>query len=132
MATTTQPERISILIVEDNPINMLLAKAILKKIIPDARIVEAEDGVTAVQLFESEGPSLVFMDIRMPGQNGYDSVLKIRSIEQDEPIPIIALTAGTTPQEIEKCLKAGMNDYMSKPILLHKVKLMVDKWLPQK
>lgn len=125
-------ELLTILVVEDNLVNMLLAKAILKKILPDARILEAETGARAVQMFEVERPSIVLMDVRMPDQNGYDTTLKIRSLERDEHIPIIALTAGIAPGELERCLKAGMNDYIFKPILLSKVKSMLEKWLPLK
>lgn len=121
-----------ILVAEDNPVNMLLTKSILKNLIPNARIVEAETGLKAVELFQNEHPSIVFMDVRMPVKNGYEATMNIRDLEQGHRVPIIAITAGTSLGERERCLKAGMDDYLSKPVVQDSVKKMINKWLPSK
>jgi PAS domain S-box-containing protein len=107
----------SVLIVEDNNINTLLAKTLIKKIMPNASIETAMNGDEAVKLTQVNNYDIIFMDIIMPVMNGYEATQLIRKIDKHHKTPIIALTAGTVMGEKEKCLKAGMNDYISKPIL---------------
>jgi PAS domain S-box-containing protein len=106
----------TIFIVEDNKINMLLAKTLVKQILPNATIFELENGKDALTKTQELVPDLILMDIQMPIMNGYDSAIEIRKIPTAEKIPIIALTAGTIVGEKEKCLEHGMNDYIPKPI----------------
>jgi len=65
----------------------------------------------------------------MPEMNGYDATMQIRKTENERHIPIIALTAGTLKDEKEKCLQAGMNDYISKPFVVASIEEIVKKWL---
>jgi signal transduction histidine kinase/CheY-like chemotaxis protein len=104
-----------VLIVDDNKINLLLIKTILTKLMPTATIVEAVNGLDAVAKYKSTLPDLIFMDVQMPEMNGYEAVKVIRGLETNQRIPIIALTAGTVVGERERCLEAGMDDYVSKP-----------------
>ncbi len=119
----------TVLIAEDNTVNMLLVKSIFENILPLAKIVEAENGLIAIEKFQSEHPDIVFMDIRMPEKNGYEATGEIRKLETTKHIPIIALTAGTAKGEREKCLEAGMDDYVSKPVVQDSIQKMVKKWL---
>lgn len=105
-----------IYIVEDNKINMLLAKTLVKQILPNAEIVELENGKDAVEKVQSATPDLILMDIQMPVMNGYESTEAIRKLPNTANIPIIALTAGTVVGEKEKCIESGMNNYIPKPI----------------
>jgi len=105
-----------IYIVEDNKINMLLAKTLVKQILPNAEIIELQNGKEALEKTESLRPDLILMDIQMPIMNGYESTAAIRKLPDSEQIPIIALTAGTVLGEKEKCIEFGMNDYIPKPI----------------
>lgn len=105
-----------IFIVEDNKINMLLAKTLVKQILPNAEIIELENGKLALEKAQSVLPDLILMDIQMPVMNGYESALAIRQLPNTANIPIIALTAGTVVGEKEKCIESGMNDYIPKPI----------------
>jgi CheY-like chemotaxis protein len=118
-----------ILIVEDNKINMLLSKTLLKKLVPNCRIVEANNGDEAVLQFKTEQPDLILMDIQMPEKNGYETTAEIRNLNTSENIPIIALTAGIMLGEKEKCLEAGMNDYISKPIIEAELEQKLIQWL---
>ena len=108
---------VAILIAEDNEFNMLLIKAIISKSIQDVRIIEAKNGKEAVNLWMSEMPDLILMDMQMPEMSGIEATLEIRKQEVgNQHIPIIALTAGAMIEEKEKCLSAGMDDFLTKPI----------------
>ncbi|OWP85572.1 hybrid sensor histidine kinase/response regulator, partial [Flavobacterium covae] len=116
-----------ILIVEDNKINMMLAKTLLKKILPNVILIEAENGIIGVEKYIESSPDLILLDIQMPLMNGYEVSLEIR--KTDPNIPIVALTAGTIRGEKEKCLEVGMNDYISKPIDKEFFEVTILKWL---
>jgi PAS domain S-box-containing protein len=118
-----------ILIVEDNRINMLLAKKLIKKIIPHCIIFEACDGKEAIKLYKKEKLDIILMDIQMPKKNGFETTLEIRKLSHSENPPIIALTAGIFIEEKEKCLNSGMNDYISKPIILSDLEQILHKWV---
>jgi PAS domain S-box-containing protein len=122
-------ENFKILIVEDNKINMLLAKTLIKQIIPNGTIYEAENGQEAIEKFLVLKPDLILMDVQMPIKNGYEATIEIRKTEIGKLVPIIALTAGTVVGEREKCLKVGMNDYASKPIIKENLKYIITKWV---
>jgi len=122
-------KRATILIVEDNLVNMLLAKSLLQTILPASRLLIAENGQEAVNLLQQETPDLILMDVQMPVLNGYEATAAIRKLEKGTQIPIIALTAGITKGEKERCLAAGMNDYLSKPILKEALEACLEKWL---
>lgn len=118
-----------IFIIEDNKINMLLAKTLVKQIVPNATIYEAENGKLAVEKFDIIKPDLILMDVQMPIMNGYEATEAIRNKAKGKFVPIIALTAGTIVGEKEKCLEAGMDDYLSKPIIKEILQTKVTKWL---
>jgi PAS domain S-box-containing protein len=118
-----------ILIVEDNKINMLLTKTLVKQIIPDCIIFESTDGQKALEQVLGTPPDIIFMDIQMPIINGYEATKKIRKIKGLENTIIIALTAGTILGEKEKCLEVGMNDYVPKPIVKKTLEDILEKWL---
>ncbi|MBP0613685.1 response regulator [Chryseobacterium sp. cx-311] len=126
--TEVLKNEIKILIAEDNTINMLLTKTYLKDILPQALIIEAKDGVEAVELYGKENADLILMDIQMPNLNGLEATKKIRLLERDVEIPIIALTAGGLPGEKERCLQAGMSDFLTKPLLKQSLSDMIRKW----
>ncbi|WP_159473406.1 PAS domain S-box protein [Dyadobacter sp. 3J3] len=109
--------RLVILIAEDNPVNMFLAKTVIRKIVPNAEIIEAENGLKAVQSCKKQLPAIIFMDVQMPEMNGYEATIAIRDLEGENHVPIIALTAGNVKGEKEKCLEAGMDDFVTKPFV---------------
>ncbi|SDX13070.1 ATP-binding protein [Flavobacterium degerlachei] len=117
-----------ILVVEDNKINMLLAKTLLKRIIPDCEIIEAVDGNDAIDKYVKEHPDLVLMDVQMPNKNGYDAASDIIKLRGAENTPIIAMTAGILIGEKEKCFEVGMDDYMPKPIIIADLMRILHKW----
>ncbi|WP_309640633.1 PAS domain S-box protein [Flavobacterium sp.] len=119
---------VNVLIAEDNKINMLLAKTLIKQILPNATIIEAIDGQDAIGKFQEYDIDIIFMDVQMPVMNGYVATQKIREM-QTKAIPIIALTAGTVVGEREKCLEVGMDDYASKPIIKDTLEMIIAKWV---
>jgi PAS domain S-box-containing protein len=126
-------ENKTIFIVEDNQINMLLAKTLIKRILPNAEIIELENGKVALEKIKDVLPDLILMDIQMPEMNGYDATVEIRKLPNAKHIPIIALTAGTVMGEKEKCIEYGMNDYIPKPIDKELLKRIIEeKLLPKK
>ena len=121
---------IQVLIVEDNPVNMLLAKTIIKRIAPNSLIKEAKNGQEGIEIFKANALDFVLMDVQMPEMNGYEATKKIRETERDGHVPIIALTAGNVKSERERCIEAGMDDFIIKPIVEETIKMVFDKWLP--
>lgn len=131
LAASVDVEPVTILLVEDNQVNMLLAKTLLKQRLANVRIVEVVDGQQAIDAFQTAHPDLILMDIQMPIVNGYEATRAIRRLETGKRTPIIALTAGTVRGEREKCLLAGLDDYLSKPIIPNALNTILDKWLGQ-
>ncbi len=118
----------TVLIVDDNSVNVFLSKIMLNKILPDVKILEAKNGLEAVKMY-SENLAFILMDIQMPEMDGYDATREIRKLETNNRIPIIGLTAGVLYGEKEKCLAAGMDEYISKPVVKETLEIVVRKWL---
>ena len=129
VATGLSPHIIKILVADDNDVNLLLANAIIKKILPNADIYQAHDGLEAISLFIKEKPAFIFMDVQMPELNGYEAATEIRKLNEGSNIPIIALTAGTVMGEKERCLDSGMNAYISKPFTKEAIETVLKKYL---
>ncbi len=117
-----------VLLVEDNSVNMLLTRIIVKKIAPDAIIFEAKNGIEGWKFCESIVPDIILMDVQMPEMNGYESTRNIRKMKTHQSVPIIALTAGNVKGEKEKCLEAGMDDFIAKPVVEEDIAFMFSKW----
>lgn len=122
-------QKINIMLVEDNKINMLLLKTIIKNLFINVTIFEIPNGKVAVDQFETLSPDLIFMDIQMPILNGYEAAKKIRKLNSGQNVPIIAITAGTEKEEKDKCIAAGMNDYIAKPIIKGIIEESILKWI---
>ena len=127
--TFTQPFKL--LLVEDNIVNQKVALAMLKKIGLSADI--AENGKVAVKQTAEKTYDLVLMDCQMPEMSGYEATGEIRkrdsSASTNTQLPIIAMTANAMKGDREKCLSAGMDDYLSKPIKTEVLCKMLQKWL---
>ena len=127
--TNNHYENLIVMIAEDNLINMLLLKTIIKNVFPNASVFEVFNGTEAVEQFENIHPDIIFMDIQMPIMNGYEATKAIRNLKSGKNIPIIAVTAGTEKEEKEKCIKVGMNDYISKPIAKGIIEEKIIHWV---
>ncbi|MFQ3172070.1 MAG: two-component system sensor histidine kinase/response regulator [Oleispira sp.] len=121
-----------ILIVEDNATNQFVAQCILEEFGIKADITA--DGKEAITALETMQYDLVFMDCQMPVLDGYNTTRHIRDIHSkvlDSAIPIIAMTANAMQGDRGKCIDAGMNDFISKPIESNKVLQVLRYWLPE-
>lgn len=119
-----------VLLAEDNKINRMVALNILRKFGVEADAVE--NGKQAIEALESKTYGLVLMDIQMPELDGLEAVRLIRSGKtgvMDQNIPIIAMTAHAMEGDREECLKAGMDDYLSKPVKPPELAAMLKTWL---
>jgi len=119
-----------ILVVEDNPLNQKLALRMLEKLGCHADL--AGNGRDAVSLVEKGGYDLVFMDCQMPEMDGYEAsaIIRRREKESGGHLPIIAMTAHTLTGDRDKCMEAGMDDYISKPIRKEDILHVIGKWMP--
>lgn len=121
----------NILIVEDNDINSQILERLLEK--KGFKTTLASDGIRALEAIEREKFDLIFMDVQMPLLNGFDASRRIRQHEKvmGSHTPIIALTANALAGDKEKCLEAGMDDYLSKPVdaneLYEKIRIFLNK-----
>jgi len=127
------PEDARILVVEDNETNQIVAKGMLQKMGCSPQI--AGDGAQAVAAVGKEQFDLILMDCQMPLLDGYQATGEIRKREVEQhrpPVPIIALTAHAVAGEKERCLQAGMNDYLSKPFSENQLRAILARWLSAK
>ncbi|MCP4129599.1 MAG: response regulator [bacterium] len=112
-----------VLVVDDDMRNLFAISNILKKI--NMIVFKAKDGLMALQTLEKEsGIDMILMDIMMPVMDGYETIRRIRTMKQFKEIPVIALSAKAMPEDLEKCLSAGANDFLPKPV---KVNLLLQK-----
>ncbi len=116
-----------VLLVEDNLINQKVVQAFLKK--RGIKVTCVNNGKQAVEALKSESYDLVLMDCQMPVMDGYEASKVIRSDSRLNEMPILALTASAIEGDRERCFKAGMNDYLTKPILEQDLLEAISKWL---
>lgn len=132
LAAPISPMRsLRVLVVEDNLVNRKVVEAMLSK--RGLQIECVENGLLAVEAVTGgEIPDLILMDCQMPEMDGYTATERIRQWEQanDRPrLPIIALTAGAFAEDRERCVNAGMDDFLTKPISLEALDAMLGRWL---
>jgi PAS domain S-box-containing protein len=120
-----------ILVAEDNLVNQEVAKAMLTRL--GCQVTVAENGEQALQELDKDDYDLIFMDCHMPKIDGFEATLRIRQHEQEmltKPhIPIIALTASVMPSNRQRCLTAGMDDYLSKPVKTADLRKVLKQYL---
>jgi len=121
---------ISILVVEDNRANQEVAKGMLENF--HCSIYTVNNGLEAVAAIRSMAFDLVFMDCNMPEMDGYEATRQIRAQEtRDKHLPIIAMTANNQEYDAAKCVAAGMDDFIPKPIKLEGIRNILAQWLGQ-
>ena len=116
-----------VLIVEDNEANMATISGYLKA--RDYSIGQAVDGQQAIDQALKETPDVILMDIQMPGMDGLEAIRKIRRIPQLASVPIVAITALAQPDDRQRCLDAGANRYLPKPLKLKQLAITIQELL---
>ena len=119
----------TILVAEDNAVNMMVVVKLLTRV--GANVVKATDGQKAVDCWKRGGIDLILMDCQMPGVDGWTATQNIRKLEAGNGLhtPILALTANALKGDRVRCIRAGMNDYLAKPVDRVLFYQAVNKWL---
>jgi PAS domain S-box-containing protein len=119
-----------VLLVEDNLTNQEIAVAMLRKL--GLQVTVANQGREALELLERGSFDLVLMDLQMPVMDGFETTAVIRSSDWGRSLPIIAMTAAAFPEDRQRVLNAGMNDYVSKPVEPRRLVSALQRWLPER
>jgi CheY-like chemotaxis protein len=118
-------EKTKILLVEDNEDNLLMTQDYLENF--GYQLLVARDGNEALAMMDEIYPDLILLDIQMPEMNGFEVLRHLRSQQRFASVPIIALTALAMPGDRERCLEAGANEYLSKPVELKLLLYVIEK-----
>jgi PAS domain S-box-containing protein len=117
-----------VMVVEDDAVNMMLINEVLTRM--GLTVLKAENGRKAIEILSLNSPSLIFMDVNMPEMDGYATTRMIRGMgEKWKDLPIIALTADAMAGDRERCIEAGMNDYVSKPFRIDEIESALRTWV---
>jgi CheY-like chemotaxis protein len=134
-AAGPKPLRGQVMVVEDNIVNQKVAQRFLQRF--GCEVAIAKEGGEAIELFKSRHFDLILMDCQMPGMDGYVATQRIRSLESKaagaqtpKRIPIVALTANAMQGQMERCMAAGMDDFLSKPIEVERLRSILDAYIP--
>ena len=121
-------QSLSLLVVDDNPVNRELVCALLEPF--DIHIETASDGVEAVEAAARAHFDLILMDVQMPNMDGLTATRRIRAAEAPgaRRVPIVALTANVLPEQVERCIEAGMDDHLGKPIHPERLLEILGHW----
>ena len=125
-----EADRPRLLVVEDNPVNQLVALGILETLGYAADT--ADDGLEALEVWKRGSYAAVLMDVQMPRMDGYAATRALRELEEEhehDRVPVIAMTAAAVEGEREKCLAAGMDDFLTKPVNPDALGAMLRRWL---
>lgn len=124
-----QFSKLRILAVDDNPANLKLLTIVLEEMSID--VIQAYDGLSAIEICKEEKFDMIFMDIRMPGLDGIETSVRIRKEGLNQRTPIIALTAHAMAGEKEILLSQGLEDYVTKPVSTSQLENIISKWTGQ-
>jgi CheY-like chemotaxis protein len=116
-----------VLVVDDNEVNALVVGAMLETM--GCRVQAVESGEQALVLLTEASFDMVLMDCQMPGMDGYEATRRIRREGGKRRLPIVALTANG---DRERCLQAGMDDYLTKPVTAQALRQAIDRWVPKR
>jgi CheY-like chemotaxis protein len=128
-AINPNADRLTILVIEDTREVVMMLVDYLE--MAGYNILTAQDGIEGLEQAKLTKPDLILMDIQMPRMDGFETTQKLRSDPEFKDIPIIALTALAMPNDRQRCLDAGMDEYMSKPVNLKALTKTIHKLLFQ-
>ncbi|MDA1309404.1 MAG: response regulator [Proteobacteria bacterium] len=117
-----------VLYIEDNPANMILMESLIDRI-SGVELIPAETAEIGLVLARAEPPDLVLMDINLPGMDGISALKELRAMEETKTIPVVAVSAAAMPQDIERAIEAGFEQYITKPINLRQAIEIIKQYL---
>jgi two-component system cell cycle response regulator DivK len=120
-------ERKRVLCVEDNTVNMLLVSRIVEA--EGHELIKAEDGYTALDILDGTVPDIILLDINLPGIDGLELARRFKADERLAPVPLVATTAQVLVGDRERCLEAGCDDYLPKPLDIRKLREVIRHYL---
>jgi two-component system cell cycle response regulator DivK len=119
------PKRV--LAIEDNLSNMILISRVVEA--EGYELIKAEDGIIALDLLAKEKPDLILLDINIPGVHGLDLASRLKADDRLADVPLIATTANVLLGDRERCLEAGCDDYLPKPLDIRELRQMMRHYL---
>ncbi|MCL6689378.1 response regulator [Pseudomonas sp. R3.Fl] len=122
-----RPDQCTVLVVEDNAINQLVIRGMLLKL--GYRVRTADNGSEAIDLLRRESVDAVLLDCQMPIMDGFATCRAIRTLPQGGELPVLAITAHSHSGDRERCLAAGMSDYLAKPVKFEELQTLLHDWL---
>ncbi|SDQ00720.1 hybrid sensor histidine kinase/response regulator [Ectopseudomonas guguanensis] len=122
-----QAQQCTVLIVEDNAINQLVTRGMLLKL--GYRVRTADNGAEALDLLRGEGVDAVLLDCQMPVMDGFATCRAIRALPGFAEVPVLAITAHSHSGDRERCLAAGMSDYLAKPVKFEELRVLLHDWV---
>ncbi|MGG2398755.1 7TM diverse intracellular signaling domain-containing protein [Pseudomonas sp. SH1-B] len=126
-AALRQAQQCTVLIVEDNAINQLVTRGMLLKL--GYRVRTADNGAEALELLRDETVDAVLLDCQMPIMDGFATCRAIRALPGCAEVPVLAITAHSHSGDRERCLAAGMSDYMAKPVKFEELRVLLHDWV---
>ncbi|MEJ2746468.1 MAG: response regulator [Anaerolineae bacterium] len=120
-------ERKQVLCVEDNTVNMLLVSRIVEA--EGHELIKAEDGYAALDILNETVPDIILLDINLPGIDGLELARRFKADERLAPVPLVATTAQVLVGDRERCLEAGCDDYLPKPLDIRKLREVIRHYL---
>jgi CheY-like chemotaxis protein len=122
-----EPAQCTVLVVEDNAINQLVTRGMLLKL--GYRVRTADNGAEALELLRHESVDAILLDCQMPVMDGFATCRALRAQPKYVDLPVLAITAHSHSGDRERCLAAGMSDYLAKPVKFEELRLLLHDWL---
>ena len=119
-----------VLCIEDNPANMILVSRVVEA--EGHEIIKAQDGSTALDILGHTVPDIILLDINLPGIDGLELARRFKADERLAPVPLIATTAQVLVGDRERCLEAGCDDYLPKPLDIRKLREVIKQYTKDK
>ncbi len=124
------PQQTTVLCIEDNPANMILVERVVEA--EGHKLLKAADGTEALNLLSGIVPDIILLDINLPGIDGLELARRFKADERLSPVPLIATTAQVLVGDRERCLEAGCDDYLPKPLDIRKLREVIRQHLGER
>lgn len=117
-----------VLYIEDNPSNLMLMEDLFTVLRTDLDFTHASNAEAGIEMARAAPPALIFMDIQLPGMNGYEALARLREQPDTANTPVIALTGNAMKEDVERGMAAGFDAYITKPFEIDEMLGLLDEW----